>query len=131
MMGEIIQAIKKTKSEMGNKEVECEWREYKVEDVFECKTTKPFISKDTKNGKIPYVSRTAMNNGVLKYISIQSDYVNDGNCITIGAEGLYAFYQKNDFIAGVKTYTIRHIKMNKNIAMFLCGLLYVFMRFAK
>ena len=29
--------------------------------------------------------------------------------------------KKNDFIAGVKTYTIGHNRTNENIGMFACG----------
>ena len=46
-----------------------------------------------------------------------------GNCITIGAEGIVAFYQDNDFIPGVKVYTIRYDKINKYNALFICTIL--------
>ena len=48
MMDEIIKVIRQTKSEIGDKEIECEQSEHKVEDVFEYKITKPFIQKIQK-----------------------------------------------------------------------------------
>ena len=48
MIEEIIKVIRQTKSEIGDKEIECERSEHKVEDVFEYKTTKPFIQKIQK-----------------------------------------------------------------------------------
>lgn len=49
--------------------------------------------------------------------------MNSGNCITIGAEGGIAFYQSDDFIAGIKVYTLRHDRMTCEIGMYLCGAL--------
>ena len=68
--------------------------------------------------------------GVSRYVDLQDRNgenfeLNKGNCITIGAEGRIAFYQKDDFIAGVKVYTIRHTKLNEKIGLFSCSLLNV------
>lgn len=52
--------------------------------------------------------------------------MNDGNCITIGAEGGVAFYQPDDFIAGVKVYTLRHDRMTCEIGLYLCTALNVY-----
>lgn len=89
--------------------------------LFTCSTTKSMI--ETEKGKYPYVTRSALNNGVSDYVS-NADYVlNKGNCITIGAEGKVAFYQDKDFIAGVKVYTLRHKSLNQYNAAFICTLL--------
>ena len=104
------------------------WKEFVVGDIFDCQTTQAMISP--KDGNYNYVSRSAFNNGVSRYVDLQDRNgenfeLNKGNCITIGAEGRIAFYQKDDFIAGVKVYAIRHTKLNEKIALFLCSLLNV------
>lgn len=102
------------------------WREFIVGEEFDCQTTTAMIYP--KDGLYNYVSRSAFNNGVSKKVDLKDrngvDFeLNKGNCITIGAEGRFAFYQKEDFIAGVKIYTIRHKNINDINAMFICALL--------
>lgn len=102
------------------------FREFKVEDLFDCSTTKSYNPNqgNLPNGDTPYVTRSAFNNGISGYFTDESGvYVNSGNCITIGAEGGIAFYQPDDFIAGIKVYTLRHERMNCEIGMYLCGAL--------
>ena len=104
------------------------WKEFVVGDIFDCQTTQAMISP--KDGNYNYVSRSAFNNGVSRFVDLkdrngENFELNKGNCITIGAEGRIAFYQKDDFIAGVKVYTIRHTKLNEKIGLFLCSLLNV------
>lgn len=104
------------------------WKEFVVGDIFDCQTTQAMISP--KDGNYNYVSRSAFNNGVSRFVDLkdrngENFELNKGNCITIGAEGRIAFYQKDDFIAGVKVYTIRHMKLNEKIGLFLCSLLNV------
>lgn len=102
------------------------FREFKVGELLDCSTTKGYNPNkgDLPNGKIPYVTRSAFNNGITGYFDDESGvFMNEGNCITIGAEGGIAFYQPDDFIAGVKVYTLRHERMNCEIGMYLCSAL--------
>ena len=102
------------------------FREFKVGDLFDCSTTKSYNPNqgNLPNGDTPYVTRSAFNNGISGYFTDESEvYMNSGNCITIGAEGGIAFYQPDDFIAGIKVYTLRHERMNSEIGMYLCGAL--------
>ncbi|MBQ7552037.1 MAG: restriction endonuclease subunit S, partial [Rickettsiales bacterium] len=103
--------------------LKCEkWKEFRVGDVFECKTTKTML--DPEQGDFLYITRTSENNGITDLIKLEDgSFLNNGNCITIGAEGLYAFYQNKDFIAGVKIYALRNEKMNKYSALFVCTML--------
>ena len=99
-----------------------EWKEFRVGDVFECKTTKTML--EPEQGDYLYITRTSENNGITDLIKLEDgSFLNNGNCITIGAEGLYAFYQNKDFIAGVKIYALRNEKMNKYSALFVCTML--------
>lgn len=98
------------------------WKLFNVSDVFKCSTTKALDINLAIDGEIPYITRSAVNNGYSgKYGN--SEYLVKGNCITIGAEGRYAFYQKENFISGVKVYTLRNKNMNKYNALFLTTLL--------
>jgi hypothetical protein len=97
------------------------WKEFHIKDVFDCKTTKAMV--ETEKGNIPYVTRTATNNGIHDFVSLDNYIENDSNCITIGAEGVYAFYQDKPFVAGVKVYTLRNSNLNAYRALFICTLL--------
>ena len=102
------------------------FREFKVGELFDCSTTKGYNPNkgDLPNGNTPYVTRSAFNNGISGYFDDDSGvFMNSGNCITIGAEGGIAFYQSDDFIAGIKVYTLRHDRMTCEIGMYLCGAL--------
>lgn len=103
--------------------------EFKVEDLFACETTRSYNPKTVylPEGDTPYVTRSAYNNGISGYFTDEHGFfVNDGNCITIGAEGGVAFYQPDDFIAGVKVYTLRHDRMTCEIGLYLCTALNVY-----
>ena len=102
------------------------FREFKVGELFDCSTTKGYNPNkgDLPNSNTPYVTRSAFNNGISGYFDDDSGvFMNSGNCITIGAEGGIAFYQSDDFIAGIKVYTLRHDRMTCEIGMYLCGAL--------
>ena len=73
-------------------------------------------------GNIPYVTRSAENNGKSGYCG-NADRIVKGNCITIGAEGFTAFYQENDFVAGNKVYALRHRNLNNVNALYICTVL--------
>ena len=99
------------------------WKEFKVSEIFECKTTKAISSDELIDGDTLYVTRSATNNGCSGFLQKVNSKVNEPNCITIGAEGKFAFYQDAEFEAGVKIYTLRNGQLNKFNALFLCTLL--------
>ena len=99
------------------------WGKFKVGELFDCETTKGIASKnDLVEGNIPYVTRSAENNGKSGYCG-NADRIVKGNCITIGAEGFTAFYQENDFVAGNKVYALRHRNLNNVNALYICTVL--------
>lgn len=100
-----------------------EWAWFNVGNIFDCKTTKHAIQQEMISGNTNFVTRSALNNGVSDYIDSEGLNVYDGNCITIGAEGITAFYQPDEFVAGVKVYTLTHQVINKYNAMFIITLL--------
>ena len=98
------------------------WKPFKVGKVFNCSVTKPIDINQAEIGNCPYITRSSINNGLSGYFA-NIDLINKGNCITIGAEGAVAFYQSQDFIAGIKVYTLRNPNLNYFNAMFLITVL--------
>ena len=99
-----------------------DWRMFLVEDIFLCETTRAINEKALNAGNIPYITRSAFNNGCSNYIEHENK-TNEPNCITIGAEGRFAFYQPKEFYTGIKVYTLRNKYLNKYNALFICSIL--------
>lgn len=99
------------------------WKGFYVSKIFICNSTSFSIKDDLEEGKIPFVSRSASDNGCDGYVNIESNKLTKGNCLTIGAEGVYSFYQPQDFATGNKVYQLRNEHLNKYIALFLCTVL--------
>ena len=97
------------------------WKEFKIGGLFDCDTAKQILK--VEGGNFPQVNRSAFNNGITKYVKKIENKINKKNCITIGAEGFFAFYQEEDFMAGNKIYVIRHEKLNKLNGLFVCSVL--------
>ena len=97
------------------------WKEFKLGNLFDCDTAKQILK--TEDGNFPQINRSAFNNGITKFVKKVNNKINEGNCITIGAEGFYAFYQEKPFMAGNKIYILRHKKLNKNNGLFICSIL--------
>lgn len=100
-----------------------EWKEFCIKDIFECNTTILSIKSELTDGTIPFVSRTAENNGVGGYVEIEDDKLTDGNCLTIGAEGICSFYQPVKFATGNKVYQIRNDNLNPYVGLFVSTVL--------
>ena len=116
--------VEKLKEEKPQTKIDTsKWKKFKVGELFDCETTKGIASKnDLVEGNIPYVTRSAENNGKSGYCG-NADRIVKGNCITIGAEGFTAFYQENDFVAGNKVYALRHKNLNNVNALYICTVL--------
>ena len=116
--------VEKLKEEKSQTKIDTSnWKKFKVGELFDCETTKGIASKnDLVEGNIPYVTRSAENNGKSGYCG-NADRIVKGNCITIGAEGFTAFYQENDFVAGNKVYALRHRNLNNVNALYICTVL--------
>lgn len=99
------------------------WPWFTVGREIDVKTTTHSIKQDLETGSVPFVSRSALNNGVSDYVSPEERTCYDAGCITIGAEGKVAFYQPKKFIPGVKVYTLNNPSINQRTAMFLCTIL--------
>lgn len=74
-------------------------------------------------GNVPFISRTALNNGCDGYVEVEAKFITKGNCISIGGEGIYAFYQKENFATGTNICTLRNENLNQYVALFICTVL--------
>ncbi|WP_264847358.1 restriction endonuclease subunit S [Capnocytophaga catalasegens] len=102
---------------------ERKWEWFYVKEIFDCATTRHAVKQDMVDGNTPLITRSALNNGLSDYIDSDGSQINEGNCITIGAEGVVAFYQPYNFVTGVKVYTLRNRNMNVFNSMFIITLL--------
>ncbi len=100
-----------------------EYKDFIVEKILKVEQTKSVIAKaNLVEGNIPYVTRTVSDNGYMGTCG-NTDKVNKGNCITIGAETGVAFYQPVDFVAGNKVYRLSADELNEKHYLFLAGAL--------
>lgn len=99
------------------------WKLFRIGKIFNCSTTKALKTNEIVNGDIAYITRSTLRNGCSKMVSNVESKIEQGNCITIGAEGTVAFYQKDEFLPGVKVYTLRNEYLNENNGLFICTMI--------
>ena len=100
------------------------WKEFKIggkDGLFECNTAKQILKVDS--GDFQYITRSGFNNGLTRFVKKVDNKINEENCLTIGAEGFFAFYQEKPFMAGNKIYVLRHKRLNKYNGLFICSVL--------
>lgn len=101
--------------------VEPEFKEFRVEDLFEITTHALHNSGDfTIEGEIPYITRTTFNNGVAKYVDeAETKEIVSGNAIAIAGETAKLYYQPYDFVVGTKVAVMRYEAINRENAMYV------------
>ena|GEM_PF-1007059 len=76
-----LKKIMKTKINLKN----VEWGEFIVEKLFEIKNIPPYhknnLIENTKSCKLPYISRTVLNNGLETFVENNNFSLVDKNCI--------------------------------------------------
>lgn len=101
-----------------------EWKPFKYTDVFKIKKGKRLTKKDQSDGEIPYVSSSALNNGIDNKIGNGST---DENCISFACYGSIgeAFYQDEKVWVSdnANVFYLIGRKLNPYIAMFIVTLL--------
>ena len=103
------------------------WEYFSINDIFDQINLGKAIHKNeldlqATGVRYPYITRTVKNNGVELRVAMQKitlNKLNLGNAITIGAEGVRAFYQKEEFFVGNKINILRSRHLNPYNAMFL------------
>lgn len=102
-----------------------QWQHYKLDGLFiisGSKTTSIPKLKKYGNGKYPYITTQATNNGVGGFYDFHTE---KGNCLTVDSAVLgYCSYQKDNFSASDHVEKlIPKFKMNEYIALFLTAIL--------
>lgn len=105
-----------------------EWEEFVFEQIFEIDSTSSGIDRNkliSKNGEIPYLTRSDKNNGYDSFICEQSNKykIDVSNVITVGLDTQTVFYQPNRFYTGQNIQILKCKKLNKEIAQFLIPLI--------
>lgn len=106
-----------------------EWKAFFISNIFLVESTSSGIDGNKlskKQGDIPYLTRTDLNNGYKSFVCKQADkYKRDnGNCITIGLDTQTAFYQPYSFYTGQNVQVLKNDKLNKYNAEFFIPLLH-------
>lgn len=100
---------------------EKKWKEFSVNEIFlSINRGKRLKKGDHKNGNIPYVSSTMMNNGVDNFIG-NKEGKRFSNCITIANSGSVgaSFYHQYEFIGSDHITAFKNDKFNKYVYLFL------------
>ena len=108
----------------GGKAFHSDWKEFVFGDEFSIESTQSGIDKNKLiqgAGKIPYVTRTDIANGIDMFICRQaSKYkIDEGNVITIGLDTQTVFYQPAPFYTGQNIQVIKHPQLDRYNAQFL------------
>lgn len=92
-----------------------EFIDFKVTDIFTVKNSGNILSRDIikNSGNTPYLCASRENNSVSSYISYDSKYLENGNCIFIGGKTFVVTYQEFDFYSNDSHNLILYLK-NEN-----------------
>ncbi len=86
--------------------------ELKVTDIFTVKNSGNILSRDIaeNSGNTPYLCASRENNSVSSYISYDSKYLDNGNCIFIGGKTFVVTYQEYNFYSNDSHNLILYLK---------------------
>lgn len=101
-----------------------QWKEFEIEQVFDqINSVKGKSIDNYPPGKVPYITTSAINNGLTNYILTDKEIITSGNVITIDPIKGKAFYHIYNFVgrggAGSAINVLKSMKLNKNIGLFL------------
>lgn len=99
-----------------------EWKSFKITDLFNITAGTYYDFDSYQEGKTPYVSASASNNGVCQMIDLPPDF--DGNRIVTGKVECNAFYQGMPFSAtsDANVFTPK-FPMTTNVGLFLTSII--------
>lgn len=100
------------------------WQEFEIEQIFKVHTGRDLVIYKTKRGKIPIVSHTIMNNGIVAWSSeIKGEklFVSTRTLSLADRGNFRAFVQKKDFYIGqrVKALEAKFPKCNRQVLHFI------------
>ena len=105
--------------------LECvEWRTFYIRDIFSTiQRGKRLKNDDHIAGDVPYVSSSAMNNGVDDFVDNTDGVRRFSDCITIANSGSVgsAFYHSYEFIASDHVTALKAPGMSRHVYMFIAA----------
>lgn len=104
---------------------EKEWNEFFLKDIFpEIQRGKRLKKGDHIPGKIPYVSSTAMNNGIDGFVGNSEKVREFSNCLSLANSGSVGatFFQPFTFVASDHVTKLKNIKFNKYTYLFIAAI---------
>ena len=102
------------------------WKPFYLKDIFtSVQRGKRLIKENQKVGKVPYVSSSAMNNGVDNYISNDTGVRRFENCLSLANSGSVGacFYEPFEFVASDHVTHLKNLERNKFQYLFEATLL--------
>lgn len=135
-MKKYMKSLKYKKLSTKNKAIEklsiVSWETFRfgdyISDIYKGKAINKddLIIANSNDEYIRYITRTGDNNGcelLAKYESIDNQFIEEGNAITIGDTTATCFYQEESFITGDHMVVIRADWLNKYTGLFMVALL--------
>ncbi|MEV4098091.1 restriction endonuclease subunit S [Streptosporangium saharense] len=101
------------------------WAPFRLDQLFELVRGRHVLKRLMEPGRTPYVSASAINNGISAMIDVPPDH--QGGLITISSNGSVgeAFYQPDPFIASGDVTVLRpKLPLSEAASLFVCTLLY-------
>ena len=100
------------------------WKWFKISDIFQVKAGKYHYKDEYESGRTPYLSATAVNNGVGERINLSPEF--EGGVITTEKVKCTAFYQPKPFCATSDVNIIKRKDgkpINQYIGLFLASII--------
>lgn len=102
------------------------WKEFFVVDIFpSIQRGKRLIKDKQVSGNVPYVSSTAMNNGVDNFIQYDSSKMRKyQNCLSVANSGSVgaSFYEPFEYVASDHVTHLKNDNFNRNIYLFIAAM---------
>lgn len=101
-----------------------DWKWFVVNDLFDVQAGKYHYSSEYEEGKTPYLSATAINNGVGDFINLSPEF--SGGVLTTEKVGCTAFYQPKPFCATSDVNIIKRKdgkEINQYVGLFLASII--------
>lgn len=97
-----------------------EWKEFFIESIAEIVSGKDIYEKERINGKIPYITATANNNGIGYFVG-NDNVTRESACISVNRNGSVgnSFYHHYEALYGNDTRKLRPYRKNIYISLFI------------
>ena len=119
-----LEFVKKQLSKMEYKEIksleECEWKEFRVGELFVQKRGKEAAPNQNPDGNIPLINETTMNNGYTREVVPTKVFLKNTLTVSINF-AKNVFYQPFDYCASVNIVPLYSEKINEYIGLFIAS----------